>query len=293
MTDEATAGRVRTVRANGVDLCVEAFGDPDGPAVLLLAGSTSSMLMWDAEFCRRLAGGERFVLRYDLRDTGRSMTYPPGEPEYGLADLAEDAVGVLDGYGIGAAHLVGQSMGGMIAQLVALDHPGRVASLTLLSSSPGGPGPENPDLSTMSEEFQREYSDVRWPDWSDRDQVVEYRVSLQRPCTGGGRAFEEERYRRLAGAEFDRAIDLESAMRNHFGMADTPPWRDRLGKIGAPTLVIHGGDDPVHPFDHAEALAREIPDTRLLRLDGVGHEIPEPDWDTIVRAITTHIARAT
>ncbi|MEV4258477.1 alpha/beta hydrolase [Spirillospora sp. NPDC049652] len=292
MTEKASEGTVRTVRANGVDLCVEAFGNPDGPAVLLLAGSTSSMLMWDGEFCARLAGGERFVLRYDLRDTGKSMTYPPGDPEYGLTDLAADAVGILDGYGIGAAHLVGQSMGGMIAQLVALDHPDRVASLTLLSSSPGGPGPENPDLSGMSEDFQRQYGDVRWPDWSDREQVVEYRVSLQRPCTGSAREFEEDRYRRLAGAEFDRAIDLESAMRNHFAMAPTPPWRDRLGKVSAPTLVIHGGDDPVHPFDHAEALVREIPGATLLRLDGVGHEIPEQDWDTIANAIAVHVHNA-
>ncbi len=123
----------RVLRANGVDLCVETFGDHGDPAILLIAGATGSMLSWDEELCERLAAGSRFVIRYDLRDTGRSVTYEPGSPQYTGADLVEDAVGVLDASSVDAAHLVGISMGGGIAQIAALDHPGsrRVAHADL------------------------------------------------------------------------------------------------------------------------------------------------------------------
>ncbi|MGV9214470.1 alpha/beta fold hydrolase [Micromonospora sp. RB23] len=290
MTESIFPAGGTTVEANGVDLCVETFGRPADPAVLLLAGSTSSMLMWDEQICQRLADHSRFVVRYDYRDTGQSVTYPPGKPPYTLLDLAADVVGVLDALDLPAAHLVGQSMGGMVAQLVALDHPDRVAGLVLVSSSPVVPGSDSPDLSGMSDEFQKAYADVQMPDWSDREQVIEYRLSLQRPCTGSGRMFEEARYRRLIGREFDRAVDIEASMKNQFAMGDVPPWRGRLGELATPTLVIHGSDDPVHPFDHATALVREIPDASLLRLDGVGHELHSQDWDTIVAAVVTHTA---
>src|SRR4051812_25270900 len=123
------------VSANGVDLCVEALGDPAAPALLLVAGAAASMDLWDPAFCRRLADGGRFVVRYDHRDTGRSVTYPPGEPGYTADDLVEDAAGIIDVLAGGRAHLVGMSMGGGIAQTLAVRHPERVATLTLLSTS--------------------------------------------------------------------------------------------------------------------------------------------------------------
>ena len=126
------------IRADGIELATQAFGDPGQPPVLLIMGAMASMLWWPDAFCERLAGQGRHVLRYDNRDTGHSTTYPPGEPPYAFDDMANDAVRVLDGYGISSAHLVGTSMGGMIAQLVALKHPARVASLTAISSSPFG-----------------------------------------------------------------------------------------------------------------------------------------------------------
>jgi pimeloyl-ACP methyl ester carboxylesterase len=136
------------VRANGVDLCVETFGDPADPAILLIHGAATSMLGWEDEFCERLAAGSRYVMRYDHRDTGRSVSYETGAPPYTLRDLTADAVGLLDAFDLGSAHLVGRSMGGGIAMLAALDYPKRVGSLTLVGTSPGGPG-----LPPMSEEF--------------------------------------------------------------------------------------------------------------------------------------------
>jgi pimeloyl-ACP methyl ester carboxylesterase len=186
------------VRANGVDLCVESFGDSDDPAILLIMGSSASMEWWEDEFCERLAAGSRFVTRYDHRDTGRSVTYEPGAPQYTLRDLAEDAVGLLDPLGVARAHLVGMSMGGGIAQLAALDHPGRVASLTLISTGPAGPGADDPDLPAMSEETIAEFT-VDEPDWSDRAAVIEYIVHLERACAARSGRFDEAAFRDLAG----------------------------------------------------------------------------------------------
>src|SRR5919202_4448635 len=128
------------IEANGVELCTESFGDPDAPPVLLVMGVGASMLWWEEGFCRLLAEGSRFVIRYDHRDTGRSVTYEPGRPQYTGADLVADAAGVLDAHGIPAAHVVGVSMGGALAQLLALGFPDRVLSLVLASTSPATAG---------------------------------------------------------------------------------------------------------------------------------------------------------
>src|SRR5688500_11516295 len=125
----------RIIRANGVDLCVQTFGDRVDPPILLIMGGASSMDWWEDAFCERLMAGSRFVVRYDHRDTGQSVSYELGAAPYSLRDLAEDAVGLLDAFGLESAHLVGMSMGGWIGQLVALENPDRVASLTLISTS--------------------------------------------------------------------------------------------------------------------------------------------------------------
>jgi pimeloyl-ACP methyl ester carboxylesterase len=127
------------IEANGVGLCTEPFGDPADPPILLVMGVGGSMLWWEDGFCRMLADGGRFVIRYDHRDTGRSVTYDVGSPGYTGADLVADAVGVLDAYGVPAAHVVGVSAGGAFTQMLALDFPGRVLSLVLISTSPATP----------------------------------------------------------------------------------------------------------------------------------------------------------
>jgi pimeloyl-ACP methyl ester carboxylesterase len=146
------------------------------PAILLIMGSSASMDWWEDDFCERLADGRRFVVRYDHRDTGRSVSYRPGAPPYTLRDLAADAVGLLDTFGLARAHLVGMSMGGAIAQLVALDHPGRVASLTLIATSPAGPG--DPGLPETPAQTRAKFAAIAEPTWPDRTAVIDYLVQL-------------------------------------------------------------------------------------------------------------------
>ncbi|MEV1292082.1 alpha/beta hydrolase [Pseudonocardia sp. NPDC049635] len=279
------------VRANGVDLCVEGFGEPRDPAILLIMGAAASMLYWDAEFCARLAGAGRFVLRYDHRDTGRSSCSPPGAPDYGLRDLVDDAAGLLDAFDLSAAHVAGMSMGAAIGQLLALDHADRVETLTLMSGTPGGPGHEAPDLPPMSAALAAMFAEEQpEPDWSDRDAVVGYHVAGERAYTGG-LPFDELGWRALAEQTFDRTVDSAAAFTNHFLLDPGAPWRRRLGEIRVPTLVLHGTDDPFVPLGHGIALAEEIPGARLVEVPGAGHEPPpRPRWDVVAPAIVQHTA---
>ena len=270
----------RLLQANGVDICAETFGSHNDPAILLIMGSNASMDWWETEFCERLAAGRRFVVRYDHRDTGGSVTYEPGRAPYTLHDLGEDAVGLLDALEMDRAHLVGLSMGGAIVQLVALDHPDRVDSLTLISTSPGLDGP---DLPGMSEEAAARFP-ADTPDWTDRAAVIDYLVGLARASAGSG-GFDEAAARDLAAHVFDRTISIESTMKNHQGIGDGDPWRQRLGELGVPALVIHGTEDPVLPLPHGVALAEEIPGARLLTLERTGHELPRRVWEVVVPAI--------
>src|SRR5215212_7927743 len=216
-------------RANGVDLCVQTFGDPAGPAILLIHGAATSMHGWEDEFCERLAAGPRFVIRYDHRDTGRSVSYPPGAPPYTLRDLAADAVALLDAFNLDAAHLVGRSMGGGIAIIAAIDSPDRVSSLTLIGTSPGGP-----DLPPMSEEFLAHVDGAEPPDWSDRTAVIDSIIDLLRLYSGGSGHFDEVAMRDLAGREINRTVNVASSQINHFAMDVGAPRRDELNTIGVP-----------------------------------------------------------
>jgi pimeloyl-ACP methyl ester carboxylesterase len=282
----------RIIRANGVDLCVQTFGDRADPPILLIMGGASSMDWWEDGFCERLMAGSRFVIRYDHRDTGRSISYEPGAAPYSLRDLAEDAVGLLDTFGLESAHLVGMSVGGWIGQLVALDHPDRVASLTLISTSPTA-GPGDPDLPEMSEGLRAFFAqEASEPDWSDRDAVIDYIVEGERPFAGS-RPFDEAAIREIAARVFDRTTNLASGITNHAGMDSGDRWRERLGEVSAPTLVVHGTDDPMYPYGNAVVLANEIPGARLLALERVGHEVPPRDlWDVVVPTILRHTASA-
>jgi len=276
----------RMIEANGVELCTEAFGDPADPAVLLVMGIGASMLWWEEGFCRILAGGGRFVIRYDHRDTGRSVTYEPGSPGYTGADLVRDAIGVLDAYEVPVAHVVGVSAGGAFAQVLALEHPDRVASLGLISTSPALPGERK--LPPPSDEFGRFVSTVA-VDWSDAESVIDYLVGYSRVLAGGQRRFDEAPQRDLVRRDIERARDF-AALQNHDVLPEGEAPSGTLSAITAPTLVIHGTADPMFPIEHGRALAREIPAARLLPLEGGGHGVDRADWQTIADAILEHTA---
>ncbi|PSL01861.1 pimeloyl-ACP methyl ester carboxylesterase [Haloactinopolyspora alba] len=273
-------------------LCAQAFGTPSHPPILLVAGAAASMDWWEDELCERLAAGGRYVVRYDNRDTGRSTSYPPGAPGYSGTDLVTDALAVLDGFGITAAHVAGVSMGGGIAQHLAVLHPQRVAGLTLMSTTPDGPhGPDAPELPPMEPRISAAFTDdAPEPDWSDRAAAVEHLVQSERPFAGSV-PYDDDRARTIAGRMYDRTTDIVACQTNHWILEGGEPVRHRLAEITAPTLVMHGTDDPLLPFPHGEALAREIPGARLVALPGVGHQMPPQQlWDLVVDAVLNHTA---
>lgn len=278
----------RMIEVNGVELCTESFGDPSDPAVLLVMGVGASMLWWEEGFCRLLAAGGRFVIRYDHRDTGRSVTYEPGRPQYTGADLVADAVGVLDVYGIAAAHVVGVSAGGAFAQLLAIGFPDRVLSLTLISTSPATAGERS--LPSPTERFNAFLASAA-VDWSERRSVIEYLVGYQRMLAGGARPFGEAAWRGLVRRDVERARDI-AASQNHNLIPEGNVPSGPISSVAAPTLVIHGTADPMFPLAHGQALAEEIPGAKLLTLEGAGHGLERADWERVSHGILAHTAAA-
>lgn len=269
-------------------LASDTFGDPADPPVLLIMGATASLVWWPEGFCRQLAGGGRFVIRYDNRDTGRSTAYAPGTLNYTIDDLADDARAVLDAYGLPRAHVVGMSLGGLIAQTLALTAPARVLTLTLLATTPYGP--VDPPLPGMDPALLAAMSAAAPPDWADPAAATAYLVESWRRMAGPAHPFDELAIRRLAAADVARSPHLASSF-NHALLEAVPlPPRD-MGAIRAPTLVIHGTADPVLPLAHGEAIAHRIPGADVLTLAGVGHELPAAEWPRIAAAIVAHTAR--
>ena len=291
----ATHNPERMIEANGIEICADAFGDPNDPCILLVMGAGASMLLWDVEFCERLADGGRFVIRYDNRDTGKTTSCPPGEPNYTIQDMAADGPAVLDGYGIEQAHIVGASMGGMITQLIGLNHPERVLTLTPIMSTPNpgatldamGDSAGGATLSPPTPEVLAAIAATGPLDWSDREAVLENRITMFKVLTGSAYPYEESR-NEIFAAEIDRALSMASTMNHGPAIAQSETWHERLSGLSFPTLVIHGTDDPILPFDHGEALAAAIPGAQMLALEGVGHELPTGVQDTVVSAILAH-----
>lgn len=282
-TSESGSRGERMLAVQGVRLCVETFGRAADPALLLIAGQDSSMDWWYDELCARLAA-RRHVIRYDHRDTGRSATWPPGAPGYTFADLVGDALGVLDALDVHEAHVAGISMGGAIAQWLAVTHPERVRTLTLLATSGALPGLPD-DLPDMAPDFAA-IADAGGPAGTDPEAVVARLLSEQRALAGPG--FDEARTRTVVERVVARTADLAS-LGNHAHTDGGPQPDGTLADIAAPTLVIHGDADPLFPLPHGEALARVIPGAELLVLPGAGHEVPPPStWDTVVRVLLRH-----
>ena len=277
---------MRVAEHQGIRLATEAFGDPHDPAVLLVMGATASMLGWPDEFCAALAGRGLYVIRFDHRDTGQSTTFPPGEATYAVEDMAGDAVAVLDAYGVDKAHLAGMSLGGYIAQMLAVTQPERTASLTLIASEPlGWDGAELPHI---SQAFLDHFGTLGTLDWSDRGAVADFLVESERLCAGTGAPFDEDRERTRVERVMSRTGSLPS-MFNHGALATREDWTGRFREVSCPVLVIHGAEDPILPIENGRAIADGIPGALLTVLAGTGHEIPLSRIPDIADQIALHV----
>jgi pimeloyl-ACP methyl ester carboxylesterase len=274
-----------TVRVNGVELGVETVGRADDPLVLLAGGPTMSS--WPDPVCEELAAGGRRVVRYDLRDCGASTTLDPEAPAYGLRDLAADAAALVDTLGAETAHLGGIGVGGMVAQVAALDHPDAFSALTLVGTRPVAPGPVDDDLpdhdaATMEALFSRPM-----PDWTDRAAVAAFAADGA-DLLGN----DPEQARATAGRIWDRALSSEPSVQqaNQLGtvfarLDCAPRWRERLRELTLPTLVVHGRADPFFPVGNGQALAAGIPAARLLVLDDMGTALRDTGADEVAAAM--------
>ncbi len=284
------------MHVNGIDVCAEAFGDPADEPVLLIMGTGASMLMWEDEFCQRLAGAGRYVIRFDNRDTGRTSHFDFETDPYSMIDMAADAVGILDAYGLASAHVVGASMGGMIAQLLALDHRERVRTITTIMSTP------DPSSMTMIPDESSTFEPLPGPtevviddimaklaiDFADRDAVVDARTASFGLLAGSAHPYDEAGRRRLFEREFDRAIDFAHTASQAMAVAMTPPWQSRVAAIDVPTLVVHGDEDPLLQYSHGQRIAELVPGASLMTMEGVGHEMPRPVWDDLIARLFEH-----
>ena len=285
-------------RVGEVELCYETFGDPADPAMLLIMGLGTQMLGWQEEFCEQLAARGFHVIRYDNRDIGRSTIlddFPAptlGQlirrdkraAAYTLADLAGDGVGLLDHLGIERAHLVGASMGGMIAQLIAARRPERVLSLVSIMSNTGSRWSGQPALST--------YRLFLRPIARERDAYVRQAAELFDHI--GSRGFEKDdaAFREQLGAMYDRGHSPGSASRQLAAILASGDRTAELRHITAPSLVIHGTADKLVRPSGGRATARAIPGARLLTIEGMGHDLPRGAWPQIIDAIVENAARA-
>jgi pimeloyl-ACP methyl ester carboxylesterase len=269
----------------GVTLGVEHFGDAAAPLVLLAGGTT--MLSWPDALCESLARGGRHVVRYDLRDSGASTTVDPEAPAYTLRDLAADAAALARGLDDRPAHLAGIGVGGMVAQVAALDHPDAFSALTLAGTRPVAPGPVDDDLPDHDKAAMKQRFTLPKPDWSDRASVAEW-------AAAAAEVFGDDPGAARATAEriFDRAPGTAPAVQraNHLGMVFAmldckPRWRERLPGLALPTLVVHGRRDRFFPVGNGEALAREIPGARLLVLEQAATAIPAASADEVAAAM--------
>ena len=287
-------GRLKT---NGIEIEYETLGDPTAAPLLLISGLGAQLISWDDGFCEQLAARGFFVIRYDNRDSGLSTKMEAaGEPDllaaiagnpdpaYQLDDMADDAVGVLSALGLGAAHIVGASMGGFISQLVAINHPGRVLSLTSIMSGPGGadevpPTPEGVEVLTKMPPATRE-------------ERIDYSMWSRRVVAGSGDIFDEEVERRRAERAYDRSYYPVGTLRQLVATMAADSRIERLSKVSVPTLVIHGVDDVLIPIGNGRMVAAAVPGARLLEFETMGHNVPKRFWPPILDAIAENAHKA-
>lgn len=280
-----------------VELEYEAFGPADGPPVLLVMGVGAQLIHWPLGFVELLAGHGLRVIRFDNRDSGlssqlehfgvppvkrtlmRALIGLPVSSPYRLEDMAGDAAGLLDSLGLPAAHVVGISMGGMIAQTLAIGRPERVLSLTSLMSTPGG-------------RYVGQFNAIRAlvgkrPD--TRELAIESGLRILRALSGPGFPLDETSARELAAASFERGNCPRGFARQFAAVLAARPRQQSLGRLRVPTLVLHGDKDPLVPLEAGRATAACVPGARLVVVPGLGHTLPAGAWPTLTDAIAEHV----
>ena len=281
---------------NDINIWWEDFGNSSDPSVLLIMGANANAMQWTLEFINPLVSAGFHVIRFDNRDVGKStwLTTEPsfkleegsmvtGEVSYNLEDMALDAVSLLEYLGVEKAHIVGASIGGMITQVIGLDHPNKALSLTPIMSTPGA-GLEDENLSPPTESLMQGM--MKSMEHNMKGEYLEGLVCIYRELIGSRYPFDEEKFREGAKAIMDHG---HNPFPGHGAAVSSSPHRkDRLKEISLPTLVIHGTEDAILPFDHGQALADGIPNAQLMVLEGVGHEIPEQMTEQITARMIQH-----
>jgi pimeloyl-ACP methyl ester carboxylesterase len=284
---------------NGIQVEYETFGDPSGRPLLLIIGLGGQLLQWDESLCRDFAARGHYVIRYDNRDVGLSSKFDHvGNPDimdvlgkimsgdksvapYSIEDMANDAAGLLDALGITAAHVCGMSMGGMIAQTLAIRHPARVRSLISIYSNTGNPRLPQPRPEIISAMLA--------PPAFERSASIEQMLGIFKMIAGPGFPFEEEWIRRIAAASYDRCFYPEGVARQLIAILTQNDRTAALAAVRSPALVIHGTADPLVSVEGGKQTAAALPDAELLLIEGMGHDLPHGGaWPGIFEAITAH-----
>lgn len=263
-----------SARVGALDLEYEVFGDRSRPAVLLISGLGSQLLGWSDGLCEQIAGRGFQVIRFDNRDIGLSTKIEDGG-SYTLSDMAADAAGLLDALGIAAAHVAGASMGGMIAQLLALEHPAKVLTLTIVMSNLGGEDSIPADRELVLR--------LVLPPPDTREERIEQTVETTRITWGP--SFDEERSRARATRAVDRSYYPAGQLRQFNAIVGAPSRRQALVALRVPVLVVHGDGDPLIPFANGELIATTVPGADLQVMKGVGHEMPPWEWPAIADGV--------
>lgn len=290
------------VAANGLNIEYEEFGDRRARPLLLIMGLGAQMVLWHEDFCKQLAARGHRVIRFDNRDVGKStsldhlgvpnvvaalgatLTRQPIKAPYLLRDMAADAVGLLDALRVDKAHIVGASMGGMIAQALAIEFPSRVLTLTSIMSSTG-----NPELPPATPAAM---SVLLAPPPTSRDEAIERSVTVFRTIGSPGFEFDEAEVRRRAALSFDRGFNPAGTVRQLVAVLASGSRKQALTAVRVPTLVVHGEDDPLVPFAAGQDTAAAIPGAQLLAIAGMGHDLPKAIWPQLIEAISALAAGA-
>lgn len=287
---------IRRAQVNGLEIAYETFGNEGDPAILLVMGLGTQMLGWPDEICEQLADAGHYVIRFDNRDIGLSTHLTSKPPTLGqmllkqhtpyqLSDMADDAVGLIDALGIDRFHVVGASMGGMISQTIALAHPKRVLSMTLIMTSTGSRRVGRPTPAIMRRLAKREVH-------TSREAQIEAAVDVYR-VIGSPDHFDADMIRELAGRSIDRADDGEGRERQLAAILAQPNRTAALRGLRIPTLVVHGLHDPLVSPSGGLALAKSIPGATFIGHSGMGHDLPRTLWPELAADILALVRRAT